>query len=512
MKPRTMAIASLVLTSVDAQTTSQGVLGDRIGWLVKGSSFEIFNEVNGLLRQWGSALRPNGFSVTLASVPSHTLLYHARTDPDEPTSPEWFAFDSEMSYGIYGGRQNTPVFLRTYRTTSPLDRLLYFNGLSAALTFSGTTDSQDLLAPADGPSDSFGDYARAERLCTWASSRNIKGFVRTNVGFEVLLCDLTELGLELVKNVNVTRWADEIDDHSNRSGSDRDGEKGRPRLPHPPPSPNDPPSVPPREPLPNNPHGHPGFPGPPRGRSNMFAQYASWEWLRSASHIYDGIGEARVRLYPEWHATAYGIPGSESATRMASLSKETIDTWRAEVDQMLSESMSGKSSEIDWRGATDMVISRYGDRLLQLKELLNSAYQDGAYTPSKNASTHLKHAHRLVSSLLLPFYDWDAPREEQIDLCSKSVLLPSLDSANKYEQKIWTAITQVHKSICTVLVDVHSELTALRPYHAHEVDLKLATVTERLEELIAQLDWSMWIRCPEVWSMESDVVAMARRG
>ncbi|CEL53460.1 putative protein YPL277C OS=Saccharomyces cerevisiae (strain ATCC 204508 / S288c) GN=YPL277C PE=1 SV=1 [Rhizoctonia solani AG-1 IB] len=239
MKAHPVIIAGLILcvTNGIAVDRAQVVLGDASRQLiVERDSFNIFNELNGLLRQWGNALRPNGFSVTLASVPSYTLLYHARTDLNDPGSPEWFAFDPEMSYGIYGGRQNTSVFLRTYRTTTPLDRLLYFNGLNAALTFSGTTDSQDLLV-SSSTSHPFGDYARAERLCLWAKDRNIKGFVRTNAGFEVLLCELNGQGLELVKNVNVTRWADEMDDHSDRRGSDRDGEKGRPGPPHHPPSP-----------------------------------------------------------------------------------------------------------------------------------------------------------------------------------------------------------------------------------------------------------------------------------
>jgi hypothetical protein len=392
-----------------------------------------------------------------------------------------------MSYGIYGGRQNTSVFLRTYRTTSPLDRLLYFNGLSAALTFSGTTDSQDLLV-SSSTSHPFGDYARAERLCLWAKDRNIKGFVRTNAGFEVLLCELNGQGLELVKNANVTRWADEMDDYSDRRGSDRDGEKGRPVPPHHPPSPPFP-----HDPSPPN-KPRPGFPDLPRGRFNLFAQYASWEWLRAASHTYGGMGEARVRLYPGWHVTAYGIPGSESVGRMLSFSNETLDVWREEVDQMVTDSVDPKSSGVDWRGLTDMIVSRYADRLLELKRLFGLIYQleDNAYTPPTNSS-HLQHAYRLVSSLLLPFFEWDASREEQIESCTNSVLLSSLDLVDQYEKKLWTAITHVHKSICTVLVDAHIELSSLRHNYTPGSDL-----TNNLEKLITQLDWSAWVRCPEV--------------
>ncbi|GAB1525941.1 hypothetical protein RhiTH_009107 [Rhizoctonia solani] len=489
MKPWCVLVSGLIFTSANGRIIEQAVLGnDNRQPTVERDSFAIFNEVNGLLRQWGNALRPNGFSVTLASVPAHTLLYHARTDPDEPGSPEWFAFDAEMSYGIYGGRRNTSVFLRTYRTTSTLDRLLYFNGLSAALTFSGTTDSQDLLVSST-ISHPLQDYARAERLCAWAKDRHINGFVRTNAGFEVLLCEINGQGLELVKNINVTRWADEMDDYSDRSGSDRDGEKGRRPWP-----PRPPPSSP--SPIPHLPNGtHPRFPGPPRGKFNLFARYASWEWLRAASHTYDGVGEARVRLYPGWHVTAYGVPDSESVDRMESLSNQTLDIWRTEVDQMVGDSMHAykESSGVDWRDVTDTIVSRYADRLLELKAVLGLARQNDAYTPLSNSSSHLKHAYRLVSNLLLPFFDWDAPREEQIELCANSVFVPTLDRVNRHEYKLRTAIMHVHKSICTILVDIHIELSSSPSHYILDPDSPT-----NLEGLIAQLDWSLWVRCPEV--------------
>lgn len=483
-------------------------------------SFVIFNEVNGLLRQWGNALRPNGFSVTLASVPPNTLLYHARTDPDEPSSPEWFAFDAEMSYGIYGGRKNTSVFLRTYRTTATLGPLLYFNGLSAALTFSGTLDSQDLLVPPLNTSNNntpFEDYARAERLCAWASTRHIAGFVRTNAGFELLWCDMQSHGLKLVRNVDVTRWADEMDDHSDRTGSDKDGERGGGPGRHrgPPPDGLD------RRPFP----GHPEPGGRPPGKGfNMFAQYASWEWLRAASHTYDGLGESRVQLHPGWHVTARGIVGSSNSesgptSRMASLSNGTIAIWREEVDEMLRMGLEERreNSRVDWRALTDLIVARYGDRLPQLKELLNLAHQssilethdvfvDHGYTSFTNASTHLQHAYRLISSLVLPFFDHETSKEERVETCTNSITpdltVPNgeMDVTTSYERKLWAAITHVHRSICSVLIDTHSELIALRPHQPllapRAAGLEASVL--RVEQLISQLDWSVWVRCPEV--------------
>lgn len=435
----------------------------------------------------------------------HVMIYGASSS----SSLYRFAFDAEMSYGIYGGRKNTSVFLRTYRTTNTLGPLLYFDGLSAALTFSGTLDSQDLLAPPNSTSGAnpFGDYARAERLCGWASTRGVEGFVRTNAGFELLWCNMRFEGLKLVRNMNVTRWADEMNDHSDRSGSDRDGERGGHRRP----------------PVPGGDHLLLPGPGPgrhPPGRGfNMFARYASWEWLRAASHTYDGLGEARVRLDSVWHVTARGTSVSQlGASRMASLPNETIAIWKNEVDAMLRMALEENKpvSGIEWRGLTDAIVARYGDRLPELGALLDRALQvpedsyaleASAYTHFTNASAPLQHAYRQISSLVLPFYDHEATKESQINICTSSIL-PDLttpeckaDFMNPFENKLWRAINHVHNSICTILIEVHAELTALRPHwNALESSHKssIAALHSKIEHLIAQLDWSLWVRCPEV--------------
>ncbi|QRV75814.1 hypothetical protein RhiJN_03829 [Ceratobasidium sp. AG-Ba] len=477
---------------------------------IEKNSFLIFKEVNSLLRQWGNTLAPNGFSVTLASVPANTLLYHARTDADEPLSPEWFAFDAEMSYGIYGGRKNTTVYLRTYQTTAPLGPLLYFNGLSAALMES-TLDTQDLLAPPSNstrPRDPFGDYARAKRLCSWASKRGIEGFVRTNAGFELIWCNMRDERVELLRNLDVTAWADDMNDHSDRSGSDEDGENRR----HPweliesvpPPSSTSAVTIATSPPFPRPPGR-----GPPGRGLNMFARYASWEWLRATSHVYNGLGEARVKLQSGWHATSRGIDlDSTGATRVAQLPVGSIEKWKEDVDRMLRLAIQEKraNSGIDWRALTDLVVDRYGDRLPELGALLKLAGRNTTShitRPSVNM-THVLHAYRITSSILIPFYDRHASREQQVETCAFSIApeIAAKDggagSFNSYELKIWTAILHVHRSICAIILDVHSELATLWSSRATLESSTLETLAGRIDDLMVQLDWPSWVRCPDV--------------
>lgn len=75
--------------------------------------------------------------------------------------------------------------LITYRTTRPAN-VLYFDGMSAAWG-EGWLDSQHMFIfgmSKNGSKDIswWDDYGRAEKLCEWAKSRDIEGFVRMNAG------------------------------------------------------------------------------------------------------------------------------------------------------------------------------------------------------------------------------------------------------------------------------------------------------------------------------------------
>lgn len=146
----------------------------------------IFNTLSSLLKQWPNTFHPNGHTMIPGTLAPFTLLYHARKDTLlPPPSPEWFAFDSEMSYAIIIPRSG-PSYLSTYRTVRPT-KILYFDGMSAAWG-AGWLDTQEVLIRGKGDKDTDGgvnwhdDYGRAEKLCEWSKTRGVDGFVRMNVG------------------------------------------------------------------------------------------------------------------------------------------------------------------------------------------------------------------------------------------------------------------------------------------------------------------------------------------
>ncbi|KAM7191372.1 hypothetical protein V8F33_008975 [Rhypophila sp. PSN 637] len=99
----------------------------------------VFDSVQGFLQQWPNSYAPNGHSIVAGTIAPATVLYHAKHAPGPPKKPTFFAFDAEMSVGIYGGSGQSN--LHVYSTTRPLN-IIYLDGQAATLTALGTLDSQ----------------------------------------------------------------------------------------------------------------------------------------------------------------------------------------------------------------------------------------------------------------------------------------------------------------------------------------------------------------------------------
>jgi hypothetical protein len=96
------------------------------------------------------------------------------------------------------GDDDEPDFSRDYphiyRTTRPLTNRVYINGMSAGKTI-GTLDTQDYLLRNmtdgdDGPA--FGDFRRGQDLCDLGAKWRIEGFMRMEMGFEIIFCEFSD--------------------------------------------------------------------------------------------------------------------------------------------------------------------------------------------------------------------------------------------------------------------------------------------------------------------------------
>ncbi|GAW07585.1 protein [Lentinula edodes] len=171
----------------------------------------LFNDLYSLLIHWPNTFHPNGHTIIPGVIEPYTLLYHARKDAQiPPPSPEWLAFDPEMSYAVMATKIPGPTYMYTYRTTK-LVKVLYFNGMSAAWG-EGWLDTQYSVLTGKGKTNGsrnnevslWDDYGRAKGLCQWGKQRDIEGIVRMNAGFEIIWCDFESSSLKLVSSLNIT--------------------------------------------------------------------------------------------------------------------------------------------------------------------------------------------------------------------------------------------------------------------------------------------------------------------
>ncbi|KAH9028931.1 hypothetical protein EDB84DRAFT_256023 [Lactarius hengduanensis] len=305
----------------------------------------IFNSVSGLLQQWPNTLRRNGHSLIPATIPKGTILYHGRTDPQIPISPDWVAFDFEQS-AILCIRSCHMISLQAKRDL----RLVYFDGLSAGKMKDGPLDSQDvLLWGRPRPDKIFSETERIEALCDWGRPLGLDGFVRMEFHFEAMICDFLD-AMEVVSFLDLIPL--------DRSTMPR-------HLP----------GVPGTFPKPSPPKLPPGWRGsPPDMRRNGFEAFVTGTWHDRAP------GETRV--LPDYSGLVTFYDPSLSSLvearhgkdrlhlRLEGISALDTEQVRDELRTVLTRERDGGSG-IDWGSIVRVVTERYAGRLEYLRFLLS---------------------------------------------------------------------------------------------------------------------------------------------
>ncbi|KAB8289510.1 hypothetical protein EYC80_010670 [Monilinia laxa] len=327
---------------------------------------EIFNAIHSSMRQWGSSLKHNGMSFFPARVPKGTLFYHGTHTAEPVEGMEWLAFEIEHAeifahprrghgpgghgpgkgpgdhppggpgrgrppnvsmdthakpeydrkiHGASGGGdEDGHGYLHTYRTSKPLTKLLYIDGLSAGKTSMGTLDSTDYivrnLSPASTePND---DWIRAADLCKIGEQWGIEGFLRMEAGFEIILCSFKD-GVEFL------------------SASRRDEKSGF-------------------------------------GKDDV----GSFEYVRALGYRYQGIMGGRVDVDYSSMISAFFYPinltnpdASRSELPRLTTASETDDLRRIRSDllELFRGEEYAKRETINWQNVVDMIVTRYSDRL-----------------------------------------------------------------------------------------------------------------------------------------------------
>ncbi|EJD40749.1 hypothetical protein AURDEDRAFT_127481 [Auricularia subglabra TFB-10046 SS5] len=209
-------------------------------------------------------------------------------------------------------------YLHTYRTKHSLS-LLYIDGMSAAKCEKGTLDATDIvLLGLDVNGIKGWDWERGVALCNLTRDEwggHIDGFLRMEMGFEIILCDFE-------KDLTVDRIA-------------RTTERGRDKP---------------------DPFG------------------ADISYYRAVASRFDGVGGNRVSVNYDEFVTAFAYDvdlfRGDALPRLSHLPNETTSRMHRDVTRLVMTHPIPAQDTIltttNWQAVADMVVDRYSGRLESL--------------------------------------------------------------------------------------------------------------------------------------------------
>ncbi|KAK4162997.1 hypothetical protein QBC43DRAFT_320337 [Cladorrhinum sp. PSN259] len=458
----------------------------------------IFDSVQGLLKQWPNSYAPNGHSIVVGTIPPHTLLYHAGSTR-LLKKPTFFAFDAEMSVGIYGG--SGQAALNVYATTRTL-KILYLDGQSATLTPAGTLDSQMAILQRHVPVDPsydliYDEDQRALDLCRLVADPNgIDAIVRMNAGFEVLICDFDASQVRELFITNITAPSQDVHNES----------------------------------LPRDPNRQ-----PPLGFGNVFSEQGSYEWARSATWHYGGYGgggpsEQRVKLDVCKMVSFYdlGLTSLQNSHHGGIVAKQKYENgWglrrghrlhdidRRDADlvhKWLREITSDQHScsGIDWRALLTTINAHHGTRAKEI----SAAFQWEKSTESQ-AHAIITKIHELSHAILVSYLEYPASnnwggditrtRDRVISRCSSVyIALVDVQKLARSERILYRSTKVVIEKLCRWEWDLF-EWSERRTTDAlengsskgnlHVLQKEINQYRKLSENVLAWIGWDTWTEC-----------------
>jgi hypothetical protein len=339
--------------------------------------------------------------------------------------------------------------------------------MAAGKTHNGTLDSQDLLLlnlTLDDNAPMMGEFLRADGLCNMSSTLwngTIDGFVRMELGFEIILCDF-EKHLENRDIMAVDR---------------------RPR-------------------------GGDGY-GDGDGRKNKTEDEngAGWRFYRAVMDRYDGIGGGRVTLDYENFVTAFEHVGPElwdndsesdmPMPRLTGVADADLLRMRHAVTDMVLASAKKREFEyrtlhsdrsVNWQAIADMLVTRYSTPL----HALSDPFSPLTYLAESFADYLL--------SLLRPFIDHTARNTTlEISRCISQIVPPLPTDPILPPSLAHRATHFVAYSICNTLItayDVTTIAISRSPSLSATTPFPPPTwALDYIDALVAYLQWTSWKQC-----------------
>ena len=91
----------------------------------------------------------------------------------------------------------------TFKNTKAFNKVILLDGASAAKTTTGEMDQQLILSRMDDPTKRVDEREAAKVICKWGESFGLQGFIRLEIGYEMVLCDFVK-DVDFVSNVTLS--------------------------------------------------------------------------------------------------------------------------------------------------------------------------------------------------------------------------------------------------------------------------------------------------------------------
>ncbi|KAJ4124284.1 hypothetical protein NW768_009643 [Fusarium equiseti] len=343
-------------------------------------------------------------------------------------------------------------YLHMYQTSHELN-LILLDGMSAGKTHMGTLDSQDLvLREGKGSDGRWDEENRASDLCQIASEWGLDGFVRMEIGVEIIKCDFSN-GLNLV---NMMRT-----EMRNVTMNDQD--------------------------------------------------LSIFQWIRGVGERYDGIGGGRLRIDFSSMVSGLFFPINISSTdperpdlkRLGAATLTELIDIKAYLKDVLQQP---RRFTVDWQGIVDLIVSRYSKRIALM------AYDPLPYRhfidEVLGATSTWFNAPPLPDDVSLAEQENTNRTARAIEECRRHYLRPAHVMKDKWsaeDELIYTSIDTVLSTICNTLYLVRGRLLEASTEHLSGLTSKEGEYNDKLEKavehgrsmiqhLMSKLGWSTWKR------------------
>ncbi|KAH9028923.1 hypothetical protein EDB84DRAFT_1439467 [Lactarius hengduanensis] len=458
------------------------------------ATFRVQSGSNGSDREWNSPPNPNSTHHLIFNSCKQFATTVAKHPPAEMATVLYPRQFPKGQFYTTGARtdefQMNPIGLRlTLNTlTSKRDlRLVYFDGSSATKMKDGPMDSQDVIVwGRPQPDKAFSERERIKALCDWGRPFGLDGFVRMQFHFEVMICDILD-PMEVVTFLRLLP-------------------QSQTTIPRPPPG------FPPLSKLPI-PIPLPPLSKPPSGwhgslpsdQRSFLEAYLAGGWHDRAP------GETRVHLDYSGLVTFYDTSltsliesrhGKDRLhLRLEGISVLDSERVRAELQTVLTREQDGGSG-VDWGSIARVVTERYAGRLEHLRFLLSPN------TKSADALERAAVAREQLFVMLAPYItttdvperlpasagsSWAAPIAQRCATTQTSHI--PLGVLTPQEARIHAAVENTIQEICRRLVVVWVEFFDIEAADEARATDASEMAHEQISELMAWLDWSVWVRC-----------------